>query len=339
MADYDAGTDTKGGGMNFFRRTLICTSAAALSATSLVVGAGPASAVHVTCGQTIVASTTLDSNVGPCAEGLTIGADNVVLDLAGFTVSGTPTAGEGPGILVADRTGVTIRNGTVTQFDSGVAIEGGSANTVTGMNIRGNRGAGDYGEGVLLFDTTGNTVSNNQITNNGPYGGISILIGTNNLIENNQIVGNNMSTTNTSGIRLENVGRTASNGNTIRGNLVQGSGLDGIQIFAGGSNNTISRNTVLNNNRDGITAFAGSNNNVIEDNQVRFNGYGPIQGNGIYIRAAAGNFAAPAGNIIRRNVASGNRVLDLRDGQANCGTNVWTANQGVTGSPPCVFNP
>ena len=323
--------------MNLLRRTVICSSAAALSATSLVVGAGPAAAVHVTCGQTIVASTTLDSNVGPCSEGLTIAADNVVLDLNGFTVSGTPAAGEGPGILVSGRTGVTVRNGTVTQFDTGVAIEGGSGNTVTNMDIRDNRGTGDYGEGVLVYQSTGNTVSNNRITNNGPYGGISMLVASNNLIENNQIVNNNMSTTNTSGIRLENVGRTGSNGNTIRGNLVQGSGLDGIQIFAGGSDNRISQNSVLNNNRDGITAFAGSNRNVIEDNQVRYNGYGPINGSGIYIRAAAGTFPAPAGNIIRRNVSTGNRVLDLRDGQPTCGTNVWTANQGVTGNPPCVF--
>jgi parallel beta-helix repeat protein len=325
--------------MNILRRTLISTSALALSATSLVIGAGPAAAAHVTCGQTIVVSTTLDSNVGPCAEGITIGANNVVLDLNGFTISGTPAAGEGPGILVPDRTGVTVKNGTVTQFDTGVSIEGGSGNRVTNMDLRANRGTGDYGEGVLLFSTSGNTVSGNRITNNGPYGGISILIGTNNVVENNQIVGNNMSSTNTSGIRLENIGRTASNGNTIRGNLVQGSGLDGIQIFAGGSDNRIAGNTVLNNNRDGITAFAGSKRNIIEDNQVRNNGFGPINGNGIFIRSAAGVFPAPAGNIIRRNVAGGNRVLDLRDGQPDCGTNVWSANQAVTGNPPCVFNP
>lgn len=325
--------------MNILRRTLVLTSTAALSATSLVVGAGPASAVHVACGQTIVVSTTLDSNVGPCAKGITIGANSVVLDLNGFTISGTPAGGEGPGILVSERTGVTVKNGTVTLFDTGVAIEGGSGNTVTNMNIRENRGTGDYGEGVLLLDTSANTVSNNRITNNGQYGGISILIGRNNLVEGNQIVGNNMSPTNTSGIRLENIGRTASTGNTIRNNLVQGSGLDGIQIFAGGSDNVISRNTVLNSNRDGITAFAGSNRNIIEDNQVRFNGFGPISGHGIYIRAAAGQFAAPAGNIIRRNVAAGNFALDLRDGQPTCGTNVWSANQAVTGNPPCVFGP
>ncbi len=325
--------------MNILRRTLTCTSAAALTATTMVVGAGPASAAHVTCGQTILVSTTLDSDVGPCSEGLVIGADNVTLDLGGFTLRGTAATGEGPGVLVPGRTGVTVTNGTVTDFDSGVAIESGSGNTVTRMNLTGNRGAGDYGEGVLVFGSTGNTISYNRITNNGPYGGISLLVASNNLVENNQIVGNNMSTTNTSGIRLENIGRTASNGNTIRNNVVQGSGLDGIQLFAGASNNTVSRNLVLDNNRDGITAFAGSTGNVIEDNQVRNNGFGPIAGSGIYIRSAAGSFAAPANNLIRRNTSTGNAMLDLRDGTPNCGTNVWSANTANRGSPPCVLNP
>ncbi len=325
--------------MNIFRRTLVCTSAAVLATASAVVGAGPAVAAHVACGQTILVSTTLDSDVGPCSDGLVIGADNVTLDLGGFTLRGTPATGEGPGVLVSGRTGVTVTNGTLTEFDTGVAIEGGSGNTVTRLNLVGNRGAGDYGEGVLVSDSTGNTISFNRITNNGPYGGISLLVASNNLVENNEIVGNNMSTTNTSGIRLENIGRRASNGNTIRNNVVQGSALDGIQLFAGASNNTVSRNLVTNNNRDGITAFAGSTGNTIEDNQVRNNGFGPIPGSGIYIRSAAGTFPAPANNIIRRNTSIGNAVLDLRDGTPNCGTNVWSANTANTGSPPCVLNP
>ena len=101
----------------------------------------------------------------------------------------------------------------------------------------------------------------------------------------------------------------------------------------------VSHNLVVLNNRDGITAFAGSRRNTIEDNEVRFNGFGPIAGNGIYIRGAAGSFPAPSGNVIRRNASTGNAVFDLRDGTPNCGTNVWSANQGVTGTPPCVFNP
>jgi parallel beta-helix repeat protein len=325
--------------MNLPRRLFLSVTVTLLASAGMVVGAGPASAAHVTCGQTITASVTLDSNVGPCSTGLVIGANNVVIDLGGFTLSGTPAVGEGPGIDITGRTGVTVRNGTVSQFDTGVAITQGSANTVTGMTLLDNRGGGDFGEGVLLFSTTGNTVSANRIRNNGPYAGISILVGTSNRIEGNQITGNNQSSFNTSGIRLENIGQTASNSNIVRNNLVQGSGLDGIQLFAGASDNVIGNNQVLQNNREGITVFAGGKRNIIEDNQTRFNGFGPIAGNGIFVRGAAGSFPAPANNVIRRNVSSNNRNFDLRDGTPDCGTNVWSANQGTTGTPPCVFNP
>jgi parallel beta-helix repeat protein len=166
-----------------------------------------------------------------------------------------------------------------------------------------------------------------------------LLVADGNLVENNELINNNMSPTNTSGIRLENIGQQSSDGNTIRRNVVQGSGLDGIQLFAGSDNNTVASNYVIGNNRDGITAFAGSSGNTIEDNQVFNNGFGPIAGSGIYIRSQAGNFPAPGNNIIRRNTSRGNAMLDLRDGTPNCGTNVWTANTAGTGSPPCTLNP
>jgi len=208
------------------------------------------------------------------------------------------------------------------------------------MTLFDNRGNGsEFGEGVTLFNTTGNTVSYNRITNNGPYGGISMIRASNNLIEHNQIVGNNQSNFNTSGIRVENVGTASSNANTIRYNLVQGSALDGIQLFARASDNVISHNSVIQSNRDGINVFAAGNRNIIEDNQTRYNGFGPIAGSGIFVRGGVGTVAAPANNIIRRNVSSNNNQFDLRDGSPNCGSNVWTANQGGTGTPPCVFNP
>jgi hypothetical protein len=93
--------------------------ARALLGTVLV---GTASAAHVGCGQTITQSTVLDTNVGPCSgEGILIGADNITLDLNGFAVFGISAPGEGPGILLDERTAVTVRNGTVRLFDAGVA--------------------------------------------------------------------------------------------------------------------------------------------------------------------------------------------------------------------------
>ncbi|MCA1683583.1 MAG: right-handed parallel beta-helix repeat-containing protein [Actinobacteria bacterium] len=327
--------------MKSSRRISVLTSLALASAGGLVVGAGPASAAHVSCGQTITQNTTLDANVGPCSVGIEIGANNVTLDLNGFTITGTPAVGDNAGVVLNDRTGVTVKNGTITQFDAGVGISGGSGNTVTAMTLVNNRGsrATDFGEGVNVFISSRNTVSYNLVRNNGPYAGITLLAASDNLVEHNQVTGNNQDTSNTSGIRLENLGTNAANRNTVRYNLVQGSALDGIQLFARASDNVISHNSVMQNNRDGITVFAGGNRNIIEDNQTRYNGRGPIAGSGIYIRAAAGTIAAPANNVIRRNISTNNFQFDLRDGSPNCGSNVWSANQGITGTPPCVFNP
>ena len=312
-------------------------SAASLFLVSLgVVGlAGPAQAAHVSCGQTITVSTVLDANVGPCGTGLTIGANNITLDLNGFTISGGRVDEGTPGILLDGVSGVTVKNGTVTQFDAGVSIEGGSGNTVTSMRLLDNRsGFGDYGDGVVIFNSNSNHVTNNQVRNNGPWDGVGVIRGAFNVIDGNQITDNNQSTTNTAGVRLENLGFSASNDNVVTNNVVTNSGTFGIQVFAGGSRNQIKFNQVFNNTLDGITVFAGGNNNVIEGNRLQGN-----KANGIRIRAAAGNFPAPTGNQILRNVSFGNAVFDLRDDQPNCDGNQWHGNQGATFTPPCTLNP
>ena len=296
--------------------------------------AGPAQAAHVSCGQTILVSTVLDSNIGPCGAGLVIGADNITLDLNGFTITGGPV-GDGPGILLEGRTGVTVKNGTVTQFDAGVAIDGGSANTVTAMRLLDNRGSfsTDFGDGIAMFATTSNRITNNQVRNNGPYDGIGMIRSHFNFVDSNQVA-DNIQSNQTTGIRIENAGRNPSNDNVVTNNLVANNGLDGIQVFAGGSRNQIRFNQVFGNVRDGITVFAGGSNNIIEGNHVRGN-----REDGIHIRGAAGTFPAPTGNQILRNVAFGNAIFDLRDDNPNCGGNVWRGNQAATFTPPCTMTP
>lgn len=318
------------------RRFLASAGSLFLLSLGIVGVAGPAYAGHVVCGQTISVNTVLDGSVGPCATGITVGADNITLDLNGFTVSGTSATGEGPGIALEARTGVTVKNGTVTQFDAGVSITDGNRNTVTNMRVVDNRGstATDFGDGIALFNSSNNVITNNQVRNNGPYDGIGLIVSNDNLIDSNQIADNNQSSSNTAGIRLENIGRTASNRNTVTNNLVTNSGIYGIEVFAGGSNNVIRTNQVVANKLDGITIFAGGNNNTVESNVVRSNG-----ANGIFVRGAAGSFAAPMNNQILRNQSFGNAQIDLRDGTPDCGTNQWHANQGATFTPPCTLNP
>lgn len=311
---------------------------ATAGATAVAVFGGwltalPASAGHVGCGQVIVVDTVLDTNIGPCATGISIGADDITLDLNGRTITGNPGSGDGPGIELDGRTGVTVTGGTVTQFDAGVAISGGSGNTVRKMRLINNAGAltADFGDGLAVLESTDNVIENNVIQGNGPFSGVSLIISDRNTLNRNVISGNNLSFQ-TSGVRIENAGPTASNANVITENTVRDNSLDGIQLFAGASDNVVQRNQSLRNGRDGITVFAGGSRNLIEANVVKAN-----RGNGIFVRGAAGAFPAPMENRIQRNIASGNALFDLRDGTPDCGTNVWSRNRGATGTPPCVF--
>jgi hypothetical protein len=302
----------------------------------LVSTAGPARAAHVACGQTITVSTVLDSNIGPCATGVTVGADNITFDLNGFTISGNPGPGQGPGILLTNRTGVTVTRGIVTEFDAGVAIDGGSGNTVTVMQVLNNRSttASDFGDGIGIYSSNNNIITKNLAQNNGPYDGIGVLTGNGNLIDQNKIIDNNQNTNNTAGIRLENSGFTPSSNNIVTRNLVQNSGTFGIQVFAGGVGNRIETNQVTTSRLDGIRIFAGGMHNIVSGNIVRMN-----SGNGISVQAAAGSFPAAGNNHLLNNTSTGNTLNNLLDSNFNCGTNHWHGNQGPPATPPCTLNP
>ncbi len=320
-----------------------------LSAAGMLVAVPAAHAAHVSCGQTIASNTVLDSDVGPCSAGIRIGADNITFDLNHFSISGLPTPGDGPGILLSGHSGVTVKNGTVTLFDAGVSVEGGSTNnTVTGMRIIQNIGAPstDYGDGILLAETgtTGNTVTTNVVRDNGPYDGIGVLGGassntiTGNFLEsNNEIFGTR--TMQDDGIRIEGGGAL---NNVVTRNSVNTSGLDGIVVLRARPGNTgtvISGNVVKNNgfnsqNRQGhgIVLFGGAPSDINANNST-------VQNNYVVGNASDGVRIESQNNQVVSNQASGNAVLDLRDTNAGCVTNTWHANQGVNVSPPCTLNP
>ena len=64
-----------------------------------------------------------------------VGADNVTIDLNGFTIKGLGTAA-GIGIEVADHTGITVKNGKITDFAEGVKLLNVSNSTVEEIVMR-----------------------------------------------------------------------------------------------------------------------------------------------------------------------------------------------------------
>lgn len=342
--------------------------------TLMVLGglglAAPASA-H-TCGQVLMANNVLDIDVGPCPNGgIVIGADNITFDLNGHRIFGTGGANDKAGVSLKGRTGVTVKNGTVTDFDIGVAIEGGSANTVSGITARHNIGGGGGigGDGIAILSSTANRVLGNKTVDNGPYSGIGVYsrvdgdhprtttgVSRNNLVDGNSVQGNIISRdrttplgTDNDGIRVENDGAS----NTFSNNLVLNNGLDGVSLFADTANNVVRANNVQHNGfyrttarrGSGIIVFTRSTGNVVENNSVSLNA-----DSGIDIRPPLGaNPGALNGRIVG-NTSVGNSALpfipsvnfgpsfDLKDGNLTppCDNNTWFGNRYRTFNQPCV---
>ena len=333
-----------------FKRLLVASGM-----TCVLVGSalpGTASASHVQCGDVLTADTRLDSDIGPCdGTGLIIGADNITLDLRGYTVSGDGD-GDAPGILVEDRQGVVVSGGTVEEFGVGVLILGGSGNTVTRVEALDNVGNGDFGDGILIDGSTNNVVSKSVARGNGPYGGITLLGGSSfNTIEKNLVEFNNILSSPTGpqqddGIRLE----PGAHDNLISKNGVYDNGLDGIALFANTYNNVVEKNDIRRNGAhdqahrqgDGIAVFNRSTGNLIEKNTVFDNG-----ANGIFLRGPAGPTGQVPGatnNQILKNKTGNNGPIpgpggaryDLRDNNPGCDANRWFGNTYLTAFPECT---
>lgn len=320
--------------------------ALALSLLGVVVAA-PAQAANVSCGQKITQSTVLTGDVGPCGVGIEIGADNIVVDLNGFTVSGTVGTGEEGGIKMFNRSNVIIRNGTVTGFDTGVYVETSTRITITGMTVTGNVGRGNYDEGIQFYLSDRNNVIKNTITGNGHGAGVAVYDGSYNIIDSNVIENNNVRGIDQTHGSQQNIGvrvfylgdRLApTTGNIVSNNIVRGNGLDGIQFSRFTVGNTAKSNTVTGNgltggsSRDGDGIALFGRGNYVQDNQVRGNGQSGIHA-----------YTGGTGNYIQRNIALGNNAgpnldaqQDLRDDNVACDANRWLTNTYGTRSQPCI---
>jgi parallel beta-helix repeat protein len=216
---------------------LIASAVIALGAS--VLDATEALADHL-CGATITGSTTLDHDHTCAGHGVTIGASNVTLDLAGHTLAGpTGTPGDAEiGVIVGfpiEVEGVTVRNGTITGFGLGVLAWGDGLRieelTVShsdqgyGMDFRGDEGVitrsrfVDSGTGIE-FHGDDNLVANNSFSHNESFG-IFLSDGSiGNTIVDNVLFGNI-----DGGMNAQ-----PTFSGVISGNVAIGNGIDGITV-------------------------------------------------------------------------------------------------------------
>ncbi len=211
----------------------------------------PPAAAAVSCGDVITESTLLTADLLDCpGDGLIIGASRIIVDLNDHLVDGV---GLGTGIFNDGYTLVTVRNGTIREFDYGVELIGrAGANVVTRVRLEGNEIAG-----VQLFDAApGNEIIGNALSNNGA--GVAMVSGTTRA----KVVGNTMDLHRGAGMLLRHSRENWIEANTISGGGDLGVGLEHAE------RNTLLNNVVSSNSDGGIELRDGSNDNLLERNRL-----------------------------------------------------------------------
>jgi parallel beta-helix repeat protein len=241
----------------------------------LTLFSDPALAHQVSCGDTITQDTTLHRDLTNCpGDGLVIGADNITLDLNGHTIDGdkigapdcelTATGVSNP----AGYDGVTIQNGTVREFGSGLA-GGYGRSRLRNLTVRDNRGHG-IGIGAFAPDNLdADDITRNRFARNGCEAinltgthhvriagnrleddGMDLIGVSHALVEYNRVTGGSIFTFALTFSRIEH-------------NAVSG-GQDGIFLFFS-DDNTVSGNSTSSNFFGGISVKASSRNRISDN--------------------------------------------------------------------------
>jgi parallel beta-helix repeat protein len=171
----------------------------------------------------------LTGDIVSMADGIIIERNNIVLDGQGHTIQGA-SGTFAVGILLSNRTEVTLRNLRVIGYYYGLEVD-----SCTRIEIGGNIIEGNGGDGIFLDETSFTNITRNAVVSN--------------LAD---------------GVFLY----SYSNHNEISKNLVKNNNYRGIDLFSGCFNNTISENSVVSNNMTGIYLSASSNNTIYHNNII-----------------------------------------------------------------------
>jgi parallel beta-helix repeat protein len=270
------------------------------------------------CGDTITTDTTLHHNLANCPNnGIIIGADNITLNLNGHTIDGNgkPDKGCDPvkdfcdfGVAFEGHDGITVKHGTVRQFEGGVGAfktrhtrllgvsapsntfgDIGIANAarILVRNCSGDRSTSREGNGLGMFD------SDHIRVLHGSFRG-SVHVGIKSVGSTNIVIkGNLMSHNGDEGFLMEGGKR-----HRLRNNRVVRNG-GGITLGPG-SHNVITRNRVS-HARDGIRIEKG-HGNLVAHNRVSH-----ARRAGIRL-GIPHPFLGGAHNLVRRNVVKNSRL-------------------------------
>jgi parallel beta-helix repeat protein len=212
------------------------------------------------CGSTIVTDVVLDQDLTCTGNGLTVGADGIKINLNGHTITGPGSAiASVRGISLNQRNSVSIRGGTIRNFESGVFVANSSEITIKEILFTENR------EGVFLNGSSASTVKENTAWRNQIRG---IMVrpsatrsSTDNVIKENLVVENPV------GILVFGQHR-----NTLKENRISWSSQAGILLTGSGASGNLVKENLIGSSAAGIEfAVSGWTGNTFVENRILAN--------------------------------------------------------------------
>jgi hypothetical protein len=133
------------------------TVAVAGAMLSVLVPSGVAAAAEVSCTDTITTPIALSSDLHCSGSGPVVQGPDGSLDLAGHRIVGS---GTGVGVQINDDG--SLSNGSVTNFETGVLVQGGGGDaTLTHLRVTRNSSTGIRSQGSILVTVEGTSVRKN----------------------------------------------------------------------------------------------------------------------------------------------------------------------------------
>jgi len=248
------------------------------------------------CGDVITSDVLLRSNL-QCDDGyfiFDVQADNVTIDLNGYTLSGSPSI---TGILNQGYSNMTVKNGTIKGIGFGVIVSQSDTLRVDNMTFY------ETGNGVNFSKTDGAIISNNKFIR---QSGVSVNLINNdvNYSTNNNRIENNEFYETTLGVRI--CGANADS-NIVTNNLFWRSKSYAVQVETA-NRNVITNNRILESVLTPIRLTSASYNRISDNTLIgytRDNGLTTPSGVLIFAnsseKCAGGGLISSVGNSITRN--------------------------------------
>lgn len=212
----------------------------------------PITGASVSCGEVLKQSVKLSSNLDCKTDGIIIGADDITVDLNGYTITGPGQTTSKVGLMLGDFDKVKVVGpGIIKNFQAGVLNTGGEDNSISGVTLTENQ-IGSFNTGAKNTQIIDNMFLANSI-------GVASQSSIGSKLTTNMFKSNDLA-----GITFVN-----SEHNDVSMNTIQGA-ISGIFLDGQSNNNNINSNNILQNKGLDVNNANGLplniNNNLFNDN-------------------------------------------------------------------------